>query len=42
MNYPKYRTEVSNDHTIYTFISKGTNGNIEKVIKYSLTNRGSV
>lgn len=36
MNYPKYDLKVSSDSTIFEFISSGKQGNINKVIKYTL------
>lgn len=36
MDYPKYDLKVSSNSTIFEFISSGKQGNINKVIKYTL------
>ena len=37
MNYPKYDLTSSTNSTIFEFISSGTQGDIEKAIKYTVT-----
>lgn len=37
MNYPKYDLKANTNSTIFEFISYGTQGNIEKAIKYTIT-----
>jgi hypothetical protein len=42
MNYPTYELKASSDSTIFEFVSYGIQGNIYKVIKFSVTKNADI